>query len=147
MPQQAHVDTRPAFSNDPQTVVEAFLAAFEAQDLPRALDFVAEDCVYKNVPFHTARGKQRISRDLGLLAKGMNSFKVDMIHIAVNGNVVMTERVDTLGTRLASAAVPIMGCFVVENGKITQWRDYFDWSVGFGRLAKSLALKPFKLNA
>lgn len=129
---------------DPQAVVEAFIAAFEALDLEKALSLVDEDCVYKNVPFHTARGKQRIARDLGLLARGMNEFRVEMSHIAVNGDVVLTERIDTIGTRLARAAVPLMGTFVVRNGKITEWRDYFDWSQCLGLFARSLAFKPFR---
>lgn len=128
----------------PQVVVEDFLAAFAALDVERALALVDDDCVYQNVPFHTARGKQRITRDLGFVSKGLKAFRVDMAHIAVNGNVVMTERVDTLETRFTRAAVSIMGIFVVEDGLITEWRDYFDWSQCLGRVAKGLVLKPFR---
>lgn len=128
--------------SDPKAVVEAFLAAFEALDLDGALAFIADDCVYQNVPFHTARGKERIARDLRLLATGMTEFRVEMIHLAVDGNVVLTERVDTLANRVARAAIPVMGTFVVENGKIREWRDYLDWSQCLGRMAKSVVLKP-----
>lgn len=130
---------------EPQAVVEEFLAAFEALDLDRALACIAEDCIYQNVPFHTARGKKRIARDLRLLATGMTEFRVEMIHLAVNGNAVLTERVDTLANRFAKAAIPVMGCFVVEDGKIHEWRDYLDWSQCLGRLAKSLFLKPLRM--
>ncbi|MEM9879804.1 MAG: limonene-1,2-epoxide hydrolase family protein, partial [Pseudomonadota bacterium] len=49
------------------------------------------------------------------------------LHIAENGNVVMTERIDRFA--LASGAhieLPVMGIFEVEGDKITAWRDYFD---------------------
>lgn len=125
-------------------MVEDFLAAFEALNVERALALVDDDCVYQNVPFHRARGKKRIARDLGLMIRGLKEFHVDMTHIATNGNVVMTERVDTLGNRFTRASVSIMGVFVVEDGLITEWRDYFDWSQCIGRVAKGLVLKPFR---
>ena len=61
-----------------------------------------------------------------------------------NGNVVMTERVDTLGGKLFKAAIPLMGVLVVENGKITEWRDYFDWNYCFGKVGGSMITKWFK---
>lgn len=117
----------------PQTVVELFLEACGEFDFDGALELIAEDCVYQNVPFHTARGKARIKRDLSTMAKALSVFKVEMLHIAVNGDAVLTERVDTLGSRLFSMAIPLMGVFVVKEGKITEWRDYFDWSSMMGR--------------
>ena len=38
----------------------------------------------------------------------------------------MNERVDTLVIGDASTKLPVAGIFKIENGKITEWRDYFD---------------------
>ena len=130
--------------NDPQSVVEKFFAACSDFDFDGAMVFIDEDCVYRNVPFHTAKGKERIHRDLSGMGKAINLFHVEMVNIAVNGNVVLTERVDTLGGRFFKAALPVMGTLVVENGKITEWRDYFDWSFVMGRVGKSILTNPFK---
>ena len=105
--------------HDPQFVVEQFFAACSAFDFDHAMDFIDEDCVYQNVPFHKAKGKIRIRRDLGGMEKAMNLFEVEMMNIAVNGNVVLTERIDTLGGRFFKVAWPFMGTLVVDNGKIT----------------------------
>jgi limonene-1,2-epoxide hydrolase len=122
----------------PQTVVELFLEACSEFDFEGALELIADDCVYQNVPFHRATGKARIKRDLKTMAKALNLFKVDMIHIAVNGDAVLTERVDTLGGRLFRLEIPLMGVFVVKHGKISEWRDYFDWSAMMGRFGFGL---------
>lgn len=130
--------------HDPQSVVEKFFSACSNFDFDRAMTFIDDDCVYQNVPFHTARGKERIRRDLGSMEKAMNVFEVEMVNIAVNGNVVLTERVDTLGGRFFNVAIPLMGTLVVENGKITEWRDFFDWSFAMGKVGKSILTNPFK---
>lgn len=129
---------------DPETVVNHFFAACSELDFDKAMNYVDDQCVYKNVPFHTAKGKERIKRDLKTMSKAMNLFEVEMVNIAVNGNVVMTERVDTLGGKLFKAAIPLMGVLVVENGKITEWRDYFDWNYCFGKVGGSMITKWFK---
>ncbi len=130
--------------NDPQSVVEKFFAVCSTCDFDSAMIYIDEDCVYHNVPFHTAKGKERIHRDLVGMGKAINLFEVEMVNIAVNGNVVLTERIDTLGSRFFKAALPIMGTLVVENGKITEWRDYLDWSFAFGKVGKSIFTNPFK---
>jgi limonene-1,2-epoxide hydrolase len=58
-----------------------------------------------------------------------------MINVAVNGNTVLTERMDTFIGKGFRSELPVMGVFVVENGQITEWRDYFDWTFAFGRAA------------
>ncbi|HVL02631.1 MAG TPA: limonene-1,2-epoxide hydrolase family protein [Dongiaceae bacterium] len=130
--------------SDAQTVVEDFLHACSTLDLDAALELIAEDCVYKNVPFHTARGKRNVVKAFQAMGKAVTEFKVDMLNIATNGNVVLTERVDTLGGKYFRAELPIMGVFVVKDGKITEWRDYFDWSLSFGKFVGSLFSSPFR---
>jgi limonene-1,2-epoxide hydrolase len=128
----------------PQQVVENFFAACCALDFDGALNLIDDQCVYKNMPFHTARGKARIERDLSLMARGMTSFEVEMVNIAVNGPVVLTERIDTLAGRFFKAELHLMGVLVVKNGKITEWRDYFDWSAMMGKFTGSLLRSPFR---
>lgn len=133
-------------NKNPKHVVEAFFAACSELDFDNAMGFIDEDCVYKNMPFHTARGKARIQRDLGGMSKALNLFEVEMIHIAENGDVVLTERIDTLGGKFFKIAIPLMGVLVVKNGLIVEWRDYFDWSNSVGKMGGSAFKKLFRLN-
>jgi len=52
----------------------------------------------------------------------------DMLAIAVDGNRVLTERLDRFVRADGSevAAVKLMGIFEVEGDCIVAWRDYFD---------------------
>jgi limonene-1,2-epoxide hydrolase len=127
----------------PQAVVEQFFAACHDLDFEAALELIDDNCVYQNAPFHTARGKERIRRDLGLMFKRLTAFDADMVNIAVNDGVVLTERVDHLGGRLFTATIPLMGAFVVEHGRITQWCDYFDWSASLGKMSTSVFTRWF----
>ena len=127
-----------------QTVVEDFLQAACALDMESALDLIDDHCIYQNVPFHTARGKKNVVKALQAMGKAMTHFDVEMINIATNGNVVMTERIDTLGGKFFNVKLPLMGVFVVKDGKITEWRDYFDWSLSFGKFFSSLFTTPFR---
>jgi limonene-1,2-epoxide hydrolase len=131
-------------TSNARAVVEDFLQACCELDMDAALNLIDDNCVYQNVPFHTARGKKNIIKTLQGMGKAMDHFGVEMVNIAANGDVVLTERVDTLGGRFFNVELPVMGVFVVKNGKITEWRDYFDWSASLGKFVGSMVTKPFR---
>ncbi|MBV9595212.1 MAG: nuclear transport factor 2 family protein, partial [Actinobacteria bacterium] len=59
---------------------------------------------------------------------GVATLKVDVLHAAGSGDVVLTERIDHLyapdGTEVFT--LPVAGAFEVREGKIAGWRDYYD---------------------
>jgi limonene-1,2-epoxide hydrolase len=57
-----------------------------------------------------------------------------LVHIAANGPVVMTERVDVFTISGRSFELPVMGKFEIRGGKIDSWRDYFDTNQFSARL-------------
>ena len=50
-----------------------------------------------------------------------------MHHIAADGPMVLTERTDLLVIRGMKVQIWVCGRFEVHDGKITIWRDYFDF--------------------
>jgi limonene-1,2-epoxide hydrolase len=52
--------------------------------------------------------------------------RMDAIAVADDGCTVLTERWDFLYYPSGVVELPIMGIFVVQDGLITQWRDYTD---------------------
>jgi len=66
--------------------------------------------------------------DKSELSAGITHFDADTLSIAVEGNRVLTERVDRLLTSKGEPVVTlrVMGIFELADGKITAWRDYFD---------------------
>lgn len=58
-----------------------------------------------------------------MAAKG---FEVEMLSIAGQGDMVLTERVDTFTNGPFRAGFWVCGTFQVRDGQITLWRDRFD---------------------
>jgi limonene-1,2-epoxide hydrolase len=66
----------------------------------------------------------------GQFAMFPDSYEYVTKNIAANGGAVLTERLDLIkGPDGTVHAVPVMGTFIVENGKISRWTDYWDTSL------------------
>ena len=118
-------DREPA--DDPVGVVRAFLAALEALDVDAALALASPDIVYQNVPLPPARGIDQFGQQLRFLERWCTGFEAQLHSIAADGGTVLTERTDVLERGSLRAAFWVCGTFDVEDGRITLWRDRFDW--------------------
>lgn len=111
---------------DSKQIVRDFCAAWEAMDQPRILDAFTDDAVYHNMPMPPASGKDAIKALLGFILGSAKSVKFDIKKIVAEGDVVLTERVDTFLLGDKTVALEVMGAFELRDGKIAAWRDYFD---------------------
>jgi limonene-1,2-epoxide hydrolase len=130
------------------TVIE-FLRALAAYDVDAALDLVADDLVYANVSLPTIYGRdglERIARPW--LRPGRMGFNVHLNHVATECDVVLTDRIDELNWGRFATRFWVYGRFVVDaDGKITLWRDSFDWlDVTIGNLRGLAGLLSPSLN-
>ena len=74
-------------------------------------------------------------------------FNVYFNHVATEGNVVLTDRVDELTFRRFATRFWVYGRFVVRDGQIAVWRDSFDWlDVTIGNLRGLLGVVAPPLN-
>jgi limonene-1,2-epoxide hydrolase len=109
-------------------VVVDFLQALAAYDLDSALALVTDDLMYMNVSLPTVRGRERLEEIARpVLRPGRLGFRVHLNHVATDGDVVLTDRVDELNFRRFAARFWVYGRFVVRDGQISVWRDSFDW--------------------
>ena len=111
----------------PVEVVRAFLAALERLDVDAALALVADDIVYQNVPLPPARGRAEFEKQVRFLERFFTGFEAEVHHVAADGPLVLTERTDALIRGGLRAAFWVDGTFEVVDGRITVWRDRFDW--------------------
>ncbi|MGE4426210.1 MAG: limonene-1,2-epoxide hydrolase family protein [Solirubrobacteraceae bacterium] len=109
-------------------VVRSFLAALELLDVDRALRLLDDEVVYTNVSLPTVRGRTAVGRLLRRFARVSSEFGVQTHRIAGNGAVVLTERTDTIVVGPMRTSFWVCGTFEVHDGRITLWRDYFDWA-------------------
>jgi limonene-1,2-epoxide hydrolase len=116
----------------PVDVVRQFCALMEKRDPEALRPFIADDAVYQNVGMPAATGVEAILENMGAqFSMFPDAYAFEIVNIASDAQVVLTERVDYIQTPAGTVAgVPVMGTFVVdENGKITRWTDYFDVSL------------------
>ena len=111
----------------PRDVVEAFLDALADSDLERAGELIAEDIDYVNVGLPTIRGRDRVLRALAVMDRPSASFEVYVHAISASGPTVLTERTDVLSFRRFRSQFWVAGRFDVVDGRITLWRDSFDY--------------------
>lgn len=120
-------------------IVTDFLSALEDLDVDRALTHAAPGMIYQNVPLPPARGRAAVEKTLRSMTRYGTGFEARVHNIAANGPVVLTERTDVLEKGSWRAEFWVCGTFEVHDGKITLWRDYFDWTTFLAASAKGLA--------
>lgn len=125
----------PATSTQPaasavEEVPRRFLDALARGDLDAAVALLDPDVAYTNISLPTVHGRDRVARLLGAL-EGTARFEVRNHTVAVDPGRpgrVLTERTDALGIGRVHWQFWVYGRFEVVDGRITVWRDSFDWA-------------------
>jgi limonene-1,2-epoxide hydrolase len=124
----ASKSTNAGSATEPAEVVKAFLLALQADELDRALELLDENVVWINVTLPTIRGRRGVERLFRFANEKLpGGFRVHFYAIASDGNTVLTDRFDELIMGRVRQRVWVCGRFEVTDGKITLWRDSFDW--------------------
>ena len=111
---------------DPGAVVAAFLAAASQRDYDAAWALVTDDVEYQNMMLPAVHGKEALRDTLeGLLALCSASEWVTHRQLTA-GDTVMNERTDRFRLGEDWVDLPVAGVFVVREGRVALWRDYFD---------------------
>ncbi len=124
-----------------EKIVRDFFIAWEQQGFIPAFErYMHPDATWQNLGFPDCQGKQAY---MALLRQynefsGMPYGRVELKNIVASGNVVLTERVDNLFNAAGDAThpAPIMGTFVIEDGLIKRYSDYFDPRQFFAMIEK-----------
>lgn len=120
-------DGNSAAPRAPRNVVDRFLRALAAGDRDAAVGLMDESIVYTNVGVSTLRGRKKAARVVDLLNRPGMGFGVHTFTSATDGDAVLTERVDEIAIGPVRMRFWVCGKFIVVDGGITLWRDYFDF--------------------
>lgn len=132
----------------PDALVIQFLEALEQQNHAQVAALLAPNLRYTNVSLPTLKGGDLVAKLFKQVLRRGTGFEVQIHHLAVNGNVVMTERTDMLKLGPVHIRFWVCGTFCVENDQITLWRDYFDWwDFGKGTVRAVLGVAVPRLRA
>ncbi len=82
--------------------------------------------MYHNIPMDPVIGADAAVAFLAGFLAMCDRMEIENLHVAVHGDIVLTERIDTFTLGETVAPLPVMGAFEVRGGRIHAWRDYFD---------------------
>ena len=120
----------------PLETVNAFMTAAAKRNYDAALQLLTDDVEYQNMPIAPVKGREAVKEQLeALLAMGTDS-EWKVLREVADGNVVMNERVDRFQLGGKWAELPVMGVFVLRDGLIAEWRDYFDLQTIMGQIGQ-----------
>jgi len=108
--------------------VRAFLDLGVKGDIAGSLDCFADGASYQvNAWNEPLIGRDAIRLDLEGQRKLWSNFRYQLLNIGTVGNVVFTERIDTVQVADRDVNVHMAGVFEFDDAaKIVSWRDYFD---------------------
>jgi limonene-1,2-epoxide hydrolase len=114
-------------ADSPESVVRRFFAAFPRSDVDELAGFFSDDAVYVDGPRGIHRGADAIRAEFQSIVAMVPSTTVDIKNLDVNGDTVLTERVDNFKVGDSPIGMEVMGVIDVGgDGRITRWRDYYD---------------------
>lgn len=112
--------------SDNRKLVLDFCRAWSRRNVEELMSYFSDDAVYHNMPMAPLKGKAAIQTILHQIIDPATAIDWEILHTAVEGEIVFTERVDRFQMGERKVELPVAGVFEVRNGKIVAWRDYFD---------------------
>jgi limonene-1,2-epoxide hydrolase len=109
-----------------ERIVTDFCNAWSRMDGDELANYFTPDGIWHNIPMEPIQGREVIRERLKGLPQRFKEFQIEILHQVASGNLVMNERIDYMTRERERVALPVMGIFELENGKIKAWREYFD---------------------
>ena len=110
----------------PLEIVKAMTDAMAIKDYDAALPWFTEDCEYTNLPMGSVTGPAGVRSVLEPFFAPTIENEFRILRVAVDGDTVFTERLDRHLIDTGWVELPVTGVFVIRDGKIAVWREYFD---------------------
>ena len=110
-----------------EKLVREFLGSWQGRNLDTICSVFAENAVYHNVPVKPIEGVAGIRAIFQAFLDAFTFAELKIITLAAEPGLVLAERIDYFTMNDGRKIVlPVTGVFVVKNGKITRFSDYFD---------------------
>ena len=107
-------------------VVEDMIDAWNTQDWDRVIDLFGDDGVLHSVMVDPIVGRDSIGARIRHMGDGIERITLHIKNIGVADDVVFIERIDDFRYKGHDGKVPVVGVIEVEDGRIKEWREYYD---------------------
>lgn len=112
--------------NTNEAIITEFIQAWSELDAARLVAYFCEDGCYHNIPLEPVVGHEALLAFIEGFLSTWTETTWEIRTIVSSGNVVIAERLDKTKSTAGDVDLPCVGVFEMENGKIREWRDYFD---------------------
>jgi limonene-1,2-epoxide hydrolase len=109
-----------------ETVIREFIQAWSRLNPVELAGYFTDDGIYQNMPIEPVQGREKIEEFIRGFLSSWTETHWDIVNIISEGDLVVAERVDRTMVQEKSVELSCVGVFVLEEGKIKVWRDYFD---------------------
>ncbi|RLA44597.1 MAG: limonene-1,2-epoxide hydrolase [Gammaproteobacteria bacterium] len=120
--------------NTNENIIRDFVTAWSRLDVKELSAFFTDDGCYHNMPLQPAKGRENVEQLIAGFLSTWTETEWEIINIASSGDIVIVERIDKTKTTAGNVDLPCVGVFELENGKIKEWRDYFDMATYAGAM-------------
>jgi len=118
---------RAADDTDPRLQVAGeMVRAWNEQDWDRVYDLFAEDGVLHSMMMEPIVGRENIRSRLSALEGGIERIELQIRNSGIINDVVVLERVDDFVYNGKYSRVPVVGVMEIADGKVQEWREYYD---------------------
>jgi len=108
-------------------VAREMIAAWKVADWKKVADLFADKGVLRSMMIEPVVGRAAILervQGLGKIAPG--GVILDVAHMGVIDGLVFIERTDRFVANGRPGATPVVGVLDIRDGKIQEWREYYD---------------------
>lgn len=113
-----------------EATVRAFLDGWNKRDADICMENTTEDMSYLNQPLETIKGKENVHKMIASILAPAKRVAFELVNCFAHENKVITERVDRWdwsGSGKWEMELKVCGMFeLTVNGKIIEWREYYD---------------------
>jgi limonene-1,2-epoxide hydrolase len=106
--------------------IDALLQPWRINDVAAIARTFAEDGMLHSMMGTPIRGHASLRKVLGKHLAHIVKIEFEIRNIAMNGDVLVLERVDHITTPQGLHSLPVVGVIELRDGLIQTWREYFD---------------------
>ena len=119
-----------------EKIIRAFVSSWSELDVDKLVSYFSEDGTYYNVPTQPIKGHENLKNFIAGFIRNWSSTNWEIINLIAKDDVVMVERIDITIVNGKEITLPCLGVFEMQDGKIIEWRDYFDLATYTNALKK-----------
>mgnify|MGYP006367253257 FL=1 len=134
---QARADT----DAEKLAVATTMFDAWHDRDWDQVIDLFAADGVLHSMMLEPIVGQDMLRARIAKLGAGISSITLEIVNLGVINGLVYAERVDDFVYQGHHGRVPVVGVLRIENGKVQEWREYYDHAMLLREMGVAPALQ------